>query len=36
VKSVFDELQLGQLTEKREVSDQVTAFLEALIEEGRV
>ena len=35
VKSIVDELQLGQLTEKREVLDQVTAFLEALIEEGR-
>ena len=35
LKSIFDELQLGQLTEKREVFDQVTAFLEALIEEGR-
>ncbi len=34
LKSIFDELQLGQLTEKREVFDQVTAFLEALIEEG--
>ena len=34
-KSIFDELQLGQLTEKREVFDQVTAFLETLIEEGR-
>ena len=35
VKSIVDELQLGQLVEKREVFDQVTAFLEALIEEGR-
>jgi len=35
LKSIFDELQLGQLTEKRDVFDQVTAFLEALIEEGR-
>jgi hypothetical protein len=32
-KSVIDDLQIGQLTEKREVLDQVSWFLEGLIED---